>query len=283
MTASEEMMETQAVITLARQELKISVRSKWTLIFAGVFGALTLAISYFGLATAGTVGFQGFLRTAASLLNLVLYLIPMVALSMGALSLTGEKGASELLFSQPVTRTEILLGKILGLFLSLAAATLFGFGLAGLIVSAHAGPDGVSRFLAVAGLSLLLALIFLSLGAMAGVLGRTRTRALAFSVFLWFFFVLFYDLLVIGLAFLFRERTANLFLFLSLFGNPVDLVRVSSLIALSDTPVFGAAGAALVKFLGGKAAGSLAVLSALLLWIAGPLFIADRALRKQDV
>jgi ABC-type transport system involved in multi-copper enzyme maturation permease subunit len=75
-----------------------------------VFAALALAISYFGLVTEAVVGFQGFTRTTASLLSVALYLIPMVSLAMGALSFTGEKGASEVLFSQPVARTEILWG-----------------------------------------------------------------------------------------------------------------------------------------------------------------------------
>ncbi|HEX8984368.1 MAG TPA: ABC transporter permease subunit, partial [Bryobacteraceae bacterium] len=103
--------------TIAAQELKINIRNKWTLVFALVFAALALAISYFGLVTEAVIGFQGFTRTTASLLNLVLYLIPLISLTMGALSFTGEKGASELLFSQPVTRTEILAGKLAGLFM----------------------------------------------------------------------------------------------------------------------------------------------------------------------
>ena len=100
-------MDINAVITIAKQELTINIRNKWTLIFAAVFSVLVLAISYFGLLTAGSIGFQGFTRTSASLLNLVLYIVPLVALVMGTLSFTSEKSASELLFAQPVTRSEI--------------------------------------------------------------------------------------------------------------------------------------------------------------------------------
>src|SRR6266496_5646221 len=121
------MMDTNAITTIARQELVINIRNRWTLVFAGVFGVLVLAISYFGLVTGGTVGFQGFARTSASLLNMVLYIVPLVALTMGTLSFSSEKSATELLFSQPVTRGEILLGKFLGLFASIFTATLVGF------------------------------------------------------------------------------------------------------------------------------------------------------------
>jgi len=102
-------------------------------------------------------------------------------------------------------------------------------------------------------------------------------------LFVWFFFVLFYDLLVIGLAFACKERTANLLVFLSLFGNPVDMARVSSLITLNGPTIFGAAGAALVKFLGGPWRANLALLLGLILWVAAPLFVATRALKKQDI
>ena len=154
-------MRIRTVRTVAAYELKINVRNKWTLLFAFVFAALAVAISYFGLVTEAVVGFQGFTRTTASLLNLALYLIPMIALAMGALSFTGEKGASELLFSQPVMRGEILAGKLAGLFLSLAAATLLGFGAAGLLIAVQVGIDGLARYLAFVGFALLLAAAFL--------------------------------------------------------------------------------------------------------------------------
>src|SRR5512135_986254 len=139
-------MDVQIITTIARQELVINVRNRWTLVFAVIFGALVLTISYFGMVTAGAIGFQGFARTSASLLNLVLYVIPLVALVMGTLSFTSEKSTNELLFSQPISRGEILLGKLAGLFSSIFAATVIGFGLAGLVIAAKAGPAGNLRY-----------------------------------------------------------------------------------------------------------------------------------------
>jgi len=276
-------MDFSAVSTIASLEAKTNIRNKWTLILAVAFGVLSLAISYFGLVTAGAVGFQGFMRTAASLLNLVLYLIPIVSLSMATLSLTGEKGASELLFSQPVRRIEILLGKLLGLFLSIWTATLFGFGLAGIIIAIQAGTSGLTRYLGFVALAQLLALVFLSLGALVATLAETRAKASGMSLFLWFFFVLFYDLLVMGISFVLREKMANQFIFVSLFGNPVDMVRVSGLMLMGDVSIFGAAGAALMKFLGGQMISNLLLIAALLLWAIVPFLVAGRWLRRRDL
>ncbi len=276
-------MNFSLVRTIAAYELRINSRNKWTLLFALVFAALASAISYFGLVAEAVVGFQGFTRTTASLLNLVLYLVPMIALAMGSLSFTGEKGANELLFSQPVTRSEILVGKIAGLFLSLASATLFGFGTAGLLIAMQVGIDGLTRYVIFVGFALLLAAGFLTLGATAAIGARGRAKGLVFALILWFFFVLLYDLLVMGLAFLLPEHTANQLIFLSLFANPIDLARVGSLIAMGDPAVFGYAGAALMKFLGGSSLANLSLICGLLIWIVAPLIVSARVLQRQDV
>jgi Cu-processing system permease protein len=276
-------MDWRIVATIAGQELRVNTRNKWTISFAAVFAAMALAISYFGMVTAGQIGFQGFTRTSASLLNLVLYLVPIVSLTMSAVSFTGERGATELLFSQPVTRAEILTGKICGLFAAVAAATCFGFGLAACVIAVNAGTEGSVIFLAFGGFALLLALIFLVIGALVATQCRSKAKTFGHALFVWFFFVLLYDLLVIGITFVLKEHTANQFIFLSLFGNPVDLVRVGSMLALGEPAVFGAAGAALLKFLGGPASAMLMLLSALLLWIAVPLATAMCVMNRQDL
>lgn len=276
-------MEISTVKTIARQELTINIRNKWTLLFAGVFGVLVLAISYFGLITAGSVGFQGFTRTSASLLNLVLYIIPLVALTMGTLSFTSEKGAGELLFSQPITRGEILLGKLAGLFASIATATIAGFGLAGIVIAVRAGTDGALRYPVFVGLSLLLALVFLVMSALVSALCGRKSKAFGVALFLWFFFVLFYDLIVIGGTFLMKEHAANNFIFASLFGNPVDMVRVASLMALDGKEIFGAAGAALTRALGGEAAGIALLIVGLVAWIVLPFLFSERIIEQQDI
>lgn len=103
------------------------------------------------------------------------------------------------------------------------------------------------------------------------------------SLFLWFFFVLFYDLLALGGTLLLHGKSANIFLFLSLFGNPVDMVRVASLIMLDGVTIFGAAGAALLRFLGGKMMSVLLLLGGLMIWVMVPLWASQRLLNQQDI
>jgi len=276
-------MDIHAIKTVARQELVIHIRNKWVLVFSSVFALITLGISYFGMVTSGQTGFQGFTRTSASLLNLVLYLIPLIALSIGTLSFNSEKSAGEFLFSQPVSRTDILLGKLSGDFLTMTLATLIGFGMSGLVISANTGTEGALRYPLFVGLALLLALVFLSIATLVSAICRRKSKAFGIVLFLWFFFVLFYDLIVIGLTFVLKEHTANLFLFFSLFGNPVDIVRVSSLIILDGHQIFGAAGAALLNFFGGTASALVLLTATLSAWIVLPVFVSQKLLKRQDI
>jgi len=276
-------MDWHSIGLIAAQEARVQIRSRWTGGFAVIFAALSLAISYFGLVTAGAAGFQGFERTTVSLLNLILYLAPLVGLVMATLSMTGDAGAGELLFSQPVSRGEILLGKVAGLFAAMSIATLAGFGLTGLVIASRVDTKGILRFALFVALSLALSLVFVVMGTLVAVAAKSRTKAFALALFTWFFFVLFYDLVIIGVTFLVRERTANRLVLLALFGNPVDLVRVASLLSLNEPTLFGPAGAALMKFVGGMKTGGMVLAAALAAWVLVPGLLAARILRRSDL
>lgn len=276
-------MEAQNILVIAGQEFRITLRSKWVQIFAAVFASLTLAISYFGMVASIVVEFEGFTRTTASLLNLVLYLVPILALAASISSFGVDSGAAALLFSQPVLRFEVLFGKLLGLFASLTIAVLFGFGVSGFIVAARTGTDGILRYLGFTALTLLLLLTFLCMGAFASIISDGRMRALGIALGIWFFFVVFYDLLTIGIASLLGPHSANGLILFSLFGNPVDLVRVSGLLILGGPTIFGAAGALLVRTFGSTAAPVLFLSLATLVWSALVLAATGRALSRREI
>src|SRR5512139_3188715 len=131
----------------AKQELTLAVRSRWLQIFAVVFAGLALLVASSGYILSGGSGVQDFARTAVSLVQLVLLLVPLAALLIGVLALAPDRGAAELLFSQPVARRTILLGKLLGLFEALVAAQGIGFGCAGLVIFSQAGGEGLGSFI----------------------------------------------------------------------------------------------------------------------------------------
>ena len=85
-------MTRHPLLLVARQELVLAVRSRWTQIFAIVFAALALAVAASGYVLSGGHGVQDFARTAASLVQLVLLLVPLTSLLIGVLSLAPERG-----------------------------------------------------------------------------------------------------------------------------------------------------------------------------------------------
>jgi Cu-processing system permease protein len=275
-------MNAGPTILIARQELTITIRNKWTAIFAIVFGLLVASIAYFGMKAEGFSGMQNFTRTSASILNLVLYLVPLVSLTMGTLSFTGDRGSAELLFSQPINPGHIAVGKLLGLFSSIALSMISGFLVAGGIIMLQSGTQGITSYVAFVGLSLALALVFLSLSLFVVTMAQRKAKAFGAALFLWFFFVLFYDVLAIGVSLFLSGASVNTFLFLSLFGNPVGLVRVASLILFDNVTIFGPAGAALLRFLGGATLSIFLLTLAVCLWTVLPAAVSVRLMKRQD-
>ena len=80
-----------------------------------------------------------------------------------------------------------------------------------------------------------------------------------------------------------KEHAGNNFIFASLFGNPVDMVRIASLMLLDGKEIFGAAGAALTSSPGGETAGICLQVAALVIWIVIPILISQRILKRQDI
>ena len=65
-------MRLREIALVAARELRDALRSRWFVLAAGCFLALSLGLSMLGLAGAQRSGLAGFDRTTASLLNLAL-------------------------------------------------------------------------------------------------------------------------------------------------------------------------------------------------------------------
>ena len=269
----------------ARQELLLAVRSRWTQVFAFVFALLALGVAVSGYTLSGGRGVQDFARTSASLVQLVLLLVPLSALLIGVLSLAPERGAAELLFSQPVSRRAVLLGQAAGLWAALTAAQAIGFGAAGAVIFSHSGREGLGGFVILfAGASILTA-AFLGIAAIlsAGVVGRRRARALALALVIWFVATVLVDVAALGLASLLRSGSASRVLIVSVLVNPIGALRTGALLALQGTTAFGSASLAFLRFTKGTGGAAVLLSSSLLLWTVIPFALAVRRLDRADI
>lgn len=221
-------IEPRQIGIIAAKEFRDRIRNRWVLAVTVVFTAFALVIAYFGAAQQGAVGFRGIEVTIASLVSLVIYLVPLIALILGFDAVVGERerGSLDLLLSMPITRFELLLGKFLGLSAALACATVVGFGLVGVLLAAKMPVAAWYDYAGFMLSSVLLGMAFLSLAVTVSVFAGDRTRASGAAIALWFLFVLVYDLLLLGaLVASGGSFGADAFPYLLLL-NPADVFRI---------------------------------------------------------
>jgi len=268
---------------IGRQEFALNRRNRWVLFFAGLFSTLTLLIAFFGMVTSGYAGFQDFTRTSASIVNLAGFLIPLFALLLGVFSFTSDTEYLELLVTQPIPRSHVLMGKYLGLVITVLGASIVGFGLPGIVIALVIGPVGALSYLVVVGYSLLLALVFTGISVLISVLTRRKQISVGIALGVWILFEVAYGVLMLGTTLYLTPGALRVVLLAGLLGNPIDTVRVLALLQVGGIHIFGPAGATLIKMTGSTAVASLFGLAGLLLWAIVPLALSVRVFRTQDL
>ena len=265
-------MQAQQIWTIAAKEFRDRIRNRWVLAVALVFAVFSLVIAYFGGAQQGVVGFRSIEITIASLVSLVIYLIPLIALLLGFDAIVGERerGSLDLLLSLPITRLELLLGKYLGLAAALTASMLGGFGVVIALLFGQIDSRGLFHFIGFMFSSVLLGLAFLSLAVLLSVIARDRTRASGFAIAAWFFFVLVFDLLMLGLLVGTGGRVGGDAFTWLLLLNPADVFRILNVFSLEDVRTLYGLASIVPPALGNP----LAMGAVMLVWIALPLMIA---------
>ena len=277
-------MQASIIWVLAQKELRDALRNRWFLLYTLAFIALSLAFSYLALAGAGMVGFAGFGRTAASLINLVLLIVPLMALTIGAQSLASEQEKSTLayLLAQPLNRIEVFVGKYLGLTLSLLASLTLGFGISGLVMALNgSGAADPSAYVKLVALAFLLSLTMLSIGFLISALTNKAGVAVGIGLFLWLAFFFFGDLGMMGTVMALRLPIDNLF-WLSL-SNPLQVFKMAAILDIRTTlDILGPAGIYAVQRYGDSLFGLF--LGVLVVWVLLPAAVAYTYFhRKSDL
>ena len=272
---------TETVLTIARQEIRGTLRGRMVLGFTLLFTLLCLGVALAGLGGTGRVLVQGFTRTGVSLLGISIYLLPLLGLVLGANAFGGEDGGSELVLAQPLERGQVLLGRALGLAGAVVASAASGFAVTGVLVLARTGSAGFAGYLFVAAGAVAAALAGLSVGILLGITARRRGAAVGWALTAWFAAAVLYDLLAIGLLQVAGTGQPGGWLVAILALNPLDGIRALGLIVLGADVLLGPTGAALRGMLGSWGGGAWVVLS-VALWTIGPLLVTTRVFRRRD-
>lgn len=266
-------MSRKTLSTLANYELRASLRNRWFTLYALAFAILAVALSSLSLSGAGMMGFAGFGRTAASLINLVLLIVPLMGLTIGAQSLAGERerGTLAYLLAQPITRGEVLCGKFLGLSEALLAALLLGFGLSAAVIAWQGGTVSIGQYGALVGFALLLALVTLSLGIFLSAWSRNSALAVGLALFTWLGLVFLGDIGLMGTTIAMKLPVQTLFGLALL--NPLQVFKIAAVDSLrASLEILGPAGLYAMHTFGDGLV--VLLLSVLGLWIVAALAAA---------
>jgi Cu-processing system permease protein len=269
------------IAIIARDEYRNALESRWLFGSAALLAALIVGLSFLGLAQSQEVGFQGFARVTLSLMNLVLFIVPLMGLLLGAASMTAARSTLPLLLAQPVGRGEVYAGKVLGLALALTVAQAVGFGAGGVVVAMQAGPNQLRGFVVLTLLSFVLGWLTVTTSVFLAVVWPDRLRAMSAALGVWLVMVVAYDLVVLGATAMFRGVPLQAVLFPALILNPVDLTRVLVTLATGSGALFGPTSAVLVRLFGTSGGVALGA-ATLAIETAVPLAIGGWMFRRRD-
>ena len=250
---------------LARREFRESLRNYWFWVNSGVFLSGGVLLVFFGQADVAVLGYRGVARSLAGLMQLALFIVPLMAVFPTATVLAGERevGTLDYLLAQPVSRADVFAGKWLGVAAAVLASLLGGMALVAGLAAWRGMPPLL--LLELTGLAVLLALVFVSLGLWISAATSTQGRATSLGLTLWLFLLALGSLGLLG-AFVgwgFPPAVLEAWAFL----NPVEAFRMAMVTLLDpQLHMLGPVGADLAERMG---AGLLvgASLASLVLWI----------------
>lgn len=211
-----------------------------------------------------------------SLLNIILIIVPLVSIIFSTIYVYNSSEFIELLVSQPLKRKNLWLSLFTGLAGSLSLAFLIGAGLPIIIYT----PTATGIIMLVMGL--LLSVIFVAIAMLAAVITRDKAKGIGVSIFLWLYFSLLFDGLVLFILFQFEDYPLEKFMVLISAFNPIDLSRIMILLKMDVSALMGYTGAVFRDFFGTQS-GFIVALVILFLWTIIPFWISLRKFNRKDL
>jgi Cu-processing system permease protein len=250
--------------------LRDLARNRWIAAYAAGFMLIAGGLFWFG----GTGP-----QVVLSMLNIVLLVVPLVALVFGAIHVYASREFVELLLAQPVPRGQLFAGLYLGLALPLAGAFAVGAGIP-FAFHAHSGAGaGALTALFAAGIGL--TFTFSAVATWIALRTDDRLKGVGLALGVWLMATVVYDGLVLAAAAAFGQWPLEKPLLALMMLNPVDLARVLVLTQLDVPALMGYTGALFEHTFGTPVGVSVAVV-VLAAWCAVPFLLAARKFQLRD-
>jgi Cu-processing system permease protein len=253
-------------------EVRENVRSRWLFVFTGFLALSVSALNYFGDEN-GT-------RLITSLMNIVLLIVPLFAISFAGLSFLDSLSFAEVLLSKSVTRREYFFGKYFGISLSLSLGLVVGVGIPG-VITFYSDSAFLLLFFELIVFGLTLIFIFVSLAFLLASYFKKGELIISGALLIWLYFFVFFDSIVFMFSVYLGEYPVEIPSLIIILLNPIDLVRIVMILQTKASVLLGFSGAFLLKTIGFQ---SLLILSVFFLsgWILIPLWISYKRFVKRN-
>lgn len=274
-------MKITVLLRMIKYELLLLVRSKWLLSFTVLFMLLASLLYFYGIQSLSTnpseitygidgvsntiakpgrgmdpsyFGLKpiekeitnediqaGYNRAIAMLMNLALWILPIICLILGVTSIVSDKENSRLALykTYQIPYTHYLISKFVALAVSLTISLGLSYGIGGLIlaITGHSFEANIySLFIA---LHLLLILVFTGASLVIGSLSSTRMQGLSFSFFFWSFVLFIYEFLIFSVIDLIPYAYKLKGLLALILVNPIESIRIWAISRLQAGYIFG--------------------------------------------
>jgi len=221
-----------AILTVANKEFHDGLRNRWVMSISLIFALLATGLAYFGAAASGQAGFTNLSTTLVSLASLAVFVIPLIALMLAYDGVVGEdeSGTLLLLMTYPLSRWQLVLGKMMGHWMIMAFSTIIGFGLSAIIMGSFSENTTWNELLMPYAFfitfAILLGWIFIAIATMISAAVVEKSKAAGLALIVWFIFIFMFDLSLLGLL-VGTEGNVNAELFpYLLLLNPTDVFRL---------------------------------------------------------
>lgn len=215
-------------------------------------------------------------KATLSLLNVVLLVVPLVSIIFSTIYVYNSSQFIELLLSQPVPRTKVWFNIFLGLSTALVLAFLIGCGVPILLYSSIV--TGFSLII----IGILLSLIFTSFAMLSAISSRDKAKGIGISIFIWLFFSIIYDGILLVLMFQFADYPIEGIMATLAGLNPIGLSRIFALLQLNISAMLGYSGA-IFKQVFGSGGGMWISMAVLLIWTTVPFLLSLIKFNKKDL
>ncbi len=227
-------MRLPPIAIISKKEFKDSITNRWFLVLSALFFLLVLQIPYISLVLLGLFPYSNIPGKVGTFLSVATSLGALITISIGALSISAEKEQRTIsyLLAQPIRRIDVLIGKYIGLFLTISVIMVVGMGLALLPSFGNSNVTSLGIHDFVYGVIILVGMsaVMLAISFAISVVSASRTMAISIALFIWLFMTVIYDISLLGITFI-ASGEGQSFLYFILF-NPIETTRIIAFILI---------------------------------------------------